>query len=43
MCMYCNIFIFVFFFIKDIKSGFVMLIWGEVSVDLKVKIFIRSV
>lgn len=43
MCMYCNIFIFVFFFIKDIKSGPAMSTWGEVSVDSKVKIPIRSV
>lgn len=43
-CVCIVIFLFLyFFFIKDIKSGFVMLIWGEVSVDLKVKIFIRSV
>lgn len=43
MCMYCNIFIFVFFFIKDIKSGPAMSTWGEVSVDSKVKIPIRSI
>lgn len=43
MCMYCNIFIFVFFFIKDIKSGPAMSTWGEVSVDSKVKIPFRSV
>lgn len=32
-----------FFFIKDIKSGPALSTWGEVSVDSKVKIPIRSV